>query len=111
MSARRDGHANAAHGIGRQALALDGIPGGTLVGGFVDRSVLLFLFLRLVRAERVVGTGPKRGVKNSGIVGISLDVCDTRFHILIQNFLPILAAVGSLVDSALGSGPMISGGG
>ena len=111
MSAGRDGHADASHGLGWQSFALDGIPGGTLVGGFVDRSVLLFLFLRLFRAERVVGTSPQRGVENGGIIGISLDVCDARFHILIQLFLPVLAAIGGLVDSALGSRPMISGGG
>src|SRR5580704_17764393 len=111
MSARGDGYADAPHRIGREGFALDWIPGGTLVGGFVDSAVLLLLLIWLIRAVRVVGTSPHRGIHHAGIIGIGFDVGDARFRILIKNFLPVFAAVGGLVDSALGAGPMISGGG
>src|ERR1019366_3336108 len=60
---------------------------------------------RLAWIKRVLGTIPERSIENSRMIRLSLHVVDSGFLILIQNLLPVLAAVGCLVNPALRAGP------
>src|ERR1700733_14812183 len=101
LGAGSDGETDAAARRGRQSICGDGLPCGAFVDGFVNPGILRRSFGRTgAEIERL----PERGIENARIVGVRSHVGNSGHVVLVESFVPGLAAVGRSVHAAIFAG-------